>query len=271
MAFESGEIFERVLQMQDQGERGVLVTVIRADGSTPRKVGTRMLVFEDGEILGTIGGGQVEQAVKEEAQVVLDLGSPSVRHFKLTQELAMCCGGQMTFLIEPVVPPLKLIVLGCGHVGQAILKQVSHLEFQTIAVDDLQENLDAVADLNLHQVVDTYDLGRVSELPYGPDTMVLIVTREHALDQKLLETVLPLGNRYLGVIGSKRKAHMQRQRLLAKGFEQERVDSVVCPMGLDIGAQTPAEIAIAVVAQLVEVIRKPAALDSLSDGKPQIA
>jgi|MDSW01.2.fsa_nt_gb xanthine dehydrogenase accessory factor len=257
MAFESGEIFERVLQMQENGERGVLVTVVRADGSTPRKVGTRMLIFENGEISGTIGGGQVEQAVKEQAKVVLETGSPTVRQFKLTHELAMCCGGQMTFLLEPVVPPLKLIIMGCGHVGQAILKQAAHLEFQMIAVDDLQENLDAVADLKLHQALDTYDLDRVSDLPYGPDTLVLIVTREHALDQKLLEMVLPLGNRYVGVIGSKRKAHMQRQRLLAKEFEPNLVESIVCPMGLDIGAQTPAEIAISVVAQLIEVIRKP--------------
>ena len=260
MAFESGEIFERVLHMQANGERGVLVTVVRADGSTPRKVGTRMLVFEDGQISGTIGGGKVEEAVKEQARVVLETGSPTVRQFKLTHELAMCCGGQMTFLLEPVVPPLKLIVMGCGHVGQAILEQASHLEFQMIAVDDLEQNLLAVQHLKLHQTLDTYDLGRISELPFGADTLVLIVTREHALDQKLLETVLPLGNRYLGVIGSKRKAHMQRQRLLAKGFDTAQVDSVVCPMGLEIGAQTPAEIAISVVAQLVELIRKPSAL-----------
>ena len=96
------------------------------------------------------------------------------------------------------------------------------------------------------------------------------MTREHALDQKLLETVLPLGNRYVGVIGSKRKAHMQRQRLLAKEFDPKLVDSIVCPMGLDIGAQTPAEIAISVVAQLIEVIRKPS-VSALTDSHSQTA
>jgi len=271
MAFESGEIFERVLTMQSKGEYGVLVTVVRADGSTPRKVGTRMLVFEDGSILGTIGGGQVEQAVKSEAQAVLKAGTPTVRHFKLTQELAMCCGGQMTFLMEPVVPPLRLVVFGCGHVGQAILEQASNLDFQITAVDDLEDNLLIASKMNLHEVVDTYDKDRVDSLDYGSDTLVVIATREHALDQRLLEAVLTKGNRYVGVIGSKRKAHMQRQRLLAKGFEQALVDAVVCPMGLDIGAQTPAEIALSVVAQLVEVIRKPLVVDEKADENSQIA
>lgn len=271
MAFEGGEIFERVLEMQTTGERGVLVTVIRADGSTPRKVGTRMLVFEDGTILGTIGGGQVEQAVKQEVHKVLLAGSVTVRHFKLTQELAMCCGGQMTFLMEPVVPPLKLVVFGCGHVGQAILEQAAHLDFQITAVDDLDENIEAVSKLNLAEVVDTYDLERAGKLPYGPDTLVVIATREHALDQKLLELILERGNRYVGVIGSKRKAHMQRQRLLAKGYQESLVDGVVCPMGLDIGAQTPSEIALSVVAQLVQVIRKPVALEAQGENNSQIA
>lgn len=271
MAFEGSDIFERVLKMQSTGERGVLVTVIRADGSTPRKVGTRMLVFEDGSILGTIGGGQVEQAVKQEVHKVLLAGSVTVRHFKLTQELAMCCGGQMTFLMEPVVPPLKLVVFGCGHVGQAILEQASHLEFQITAVDDLDENIEAVTKLNLFEVVDTYDLDRAGKLAYGPDTLVVIATREHALDQKLLELVLDRGNRYVGVIGSKRKAHMQRQRLLAKGFSEALVDGIVCPMGLDIGAQTPSEIALSVVAQLVQVIRQPAGLEAQDGTNSQIA
>ena len=170
-----------------------------------------------------------------------------------------------------MVPPLKLIVLGCGHVGQAILRQASHLDFQMIAVDDLDENLNALSELKVHQCVDTYDIGRVAALPMGPDTLIVIATREHALDQKLLETVLPFNNRYVGVIGSKRKAHMQRQRLLAKGFNEQLVESVVCPMGLNIGAETPAEIAISVVAQLIEMIRQSSAETAIKSRQPQIA
>lgn len=257
--------------MQTSGELGVLVTVVRADGSTPRKVGSRMLVFEDGSLLGTIGGGQVEQAVRQEAAVVLESGSPKVRSFNLTQELAMCCGGQMSFLLEPVAPPIRWIVFGCGHVGRAILRQSQALEVQVIAVDDLEENLQGLQELGVHQIVDSFDLDQIGTLSLGPRTMVVITTREHALDQRLLETVLPHNNKYVGVIGSKRKAHVQRQRLLAKGFSEDLVDTVVCPIGMDIGAETPAEIAVAVVAQLIEVMRVPAVSNARKVGAQSVS
>ncbi len=245
----------RALAARDAGRRAALVTVVEAKGSTPRKPGARMLVLDDGSLVGTIGGGRVEQAVTEAARRVVESGVPELVRHQLTAELAMCCGGQMTFFVEPVMRQPPLIVFGLGHVGSAIVYAASQLGFEIVGVDDKPENSAKERLPQASRLLPSYDDADFGELPFGEDACLIIATREHQLDQRLLEYCLPRPWRYLGVIGSERKAAMQRQRLLAKGFDEARVAAVRCPMGLDIGAETPEEIAVSVCAELVAVRR----------------
>ncbi|MEC9464931.1 MAG: XdhC family protein, partial [Myxococcota bacterium] len=153
--------------MRVAGERAVLVTVVGASGSTPRKLGARMLVLADGQIEGTIGGGRVEEAVRAEALEVLASGQSVVRRYELTHELAMCCGGKMSFLMEPVGPEATLIVMGCGHVGRAIIQAASAVDFRIYAVDDLATNLMQLQDLPVSETLDSFDRHSIDALPFG--------------------------------------------------------------------------------------------------------
>ena len=249
------DVLKRALELRESGQRAVLVTVVGIAGSTPRKLGARMLVRADGQIEGTIGGGRVEEAVRAEALEVIEAGQSIIRRYELTHELAMCCGGKMSFLIEPIGPEATLIVMGCGHVGRAIIAAAARVDFRIVVVDDLESNLEQLDEELVAEIIDSFDRHTIDALPFGISTYVVIATREHALDQALLERCLEQPHCYLGVIGSERKAQMQRKRLLAKGFSPEVVESVRCPMGLDIAAETPAEIAVSVTAELVQTRR----------------
>lgn len=245
------DLFERIPALRHERRGAVLVTVVKTLGSTPRKPGARMLVLDNGGIEGSIGGGVVEHVLRSAAERVLKTRQPELVHHTLTAELGMCCGGQMTFFVEPIVSNPTLIVLGCGHVGAAVIYAAANLAFDIVAVDDLDENANQERLPHAKEIVRSYERDAIDALPFGDDTYVIIATREHALDQKLLELCLRHTHAYVGVIGSPRKAKLQRERLAAKGFSQEDIERVNCPVGLDIGAQTPEEIAVSVCAELV--------------------
>jgi xanthine dehydrogenase accessory factor len=249
------DAIERILELRRARTRAVAITVIATRGSTPRKAGAKMLFFADGHTEGTVGGGKVEHVIRDAALRVLKSEAPEIVHHNLTSELAMCCGGQMSFFLEPIMSQPILILLGCGHVGSAIFEAVTSLGFDIVAVDDLQENANPERLPGATRIVNTYEPQDLEDLPFGDDAYVVIATREHAIDQRLLEFCLTKPTRFLGVIGSPRKATMQRDRLLAKGFDANAIERVRCPIGVDIGAETPAEIAVSIAAELVATRR----------------
>ena len=250
------ELYNHILQLRETRQRGVLVTVIETRGSTPRKAGAKMVVVEDGSTKGSIGGGRVEHEVIQMAQDALKKEEPRIQQYQLTSELAMCCGGQMTFFMEPIVPHPPLMIFGCGHVGAAIMQAASSLQFELVAIDDLDENLDPKRLPTAQKRFSSYEPADLEQLPFGPDAFIVIATREHSLDQKILELCLRREFKYLGVIGSQRKAAMQIERLKAKDFSQELIERIHCPIGYSIGAVTPGEIAVSVCAELIAVHRE---------------
>ena len=237
----------------------VLITVVEAQGSTPRKAGARMIVEPGGALRGTIGGGKVEHALVAEAPGVWRSGEPRLVTYHLTADLGMCCGGRMTFFMEPLVSQPALIVFGTGHVGEAVVRIASRLGFAVTAVDDVPEQGNADRLPGAEGIVGSFEPADLASLPWGPETFVVIATREHALDQRLLELCLAHPLAYLGVIGSERKARTQRQRLEVRGFSEGDIARVRCPVGLDLGAETPEEIAVAICAELIRVRRTIAA------------
>ncbi len=249
------DLYARAAALLAERRPAVMVTVVDAAGSTPRKPGARMLVHAGGAIEGSIGGGRVEKEIIDAALRVLDTGSPELIEYQLTAQLAMCCGGRMTLFLEPLVSNPTLIVFGCGHVGAAVIRAAAPLRFDVVAVDDREDLASGERLPEAVRLVHSYEPADVAALPFGEDAYILIATRDHALDQKLLELCVRKPSRYLGVIGSPRKAKLQRERLAAKDVPAELIERVHCPVGLDIGAQTPEEIAVAVCAELVAARR----------------
>ncbi len=248
-------LYEQLLELRRARHPVVLVTLVSSRGSTPRKPGAKMLVFPDGSIRGTIGGGRVEHEVIAAATDAFTEGTPRLLNYQLTSELAMCCGGEMSFFLEPLMPPPPLLVFGCGHVGNALLQAAAPLNFDLFAIDDLPQNLTPELLPESCQRLDSYEPEDLNSLPFDSTTSIVIATRDHSLDQRLLEHCIKREFRYLGIIGSQRKAHMQEERLRVRGISEELITRIHCPIGIDIGAQSPAEIATSICAELISIQR----------------
>jgi xanthine dehydrogenase accessory factor len=241
-------ILARIAEVEESGRPAAVVTVVRSSGSTPREPGARMIVHPDGSIEGTIGGGRIEQEATEEARRAIEDGRPRFLDYALTQELGMCCGGSTSIFVEVIGRAPRLLIFGAGHVGTALAHLAAAAGF-VVHVADEREELLTPARLAparaLHSDLDD------PALPFFADTFVMVTTHDHALDQKLVEKVLKEQHRWLGLIGSRRKAELTRQRLAHKGFEEAAIARVRSPVGVAIGAETPEEIAVSIVAELI--------------------
>jgi xanthine dehydrogenase accessory factor len=232
-----------------------LCTVVETQGSTPRKAGAAMLVIADGThigtIEGTVGGGTIEHQVREAAVQVIETGIPVCKKFALTTDLGMCCGGQMTIFIENLRERPPLIIFGAGHVGEAVCRIGAQAGFDVSVADPRKDRLrtDIFPDaIHLH---DRYEKEDFSDMGIGPDSFVLVVTHDHPTDQRLVEDLVGGPFRYLAMIGSKRKAAMTVERCRNKGISEAQIERLRSPAGLDIGAETPEEIAVSIVAEMI--------------------
>ena len=218
-----------------------------------------MIVLADGRIIGTVGGGRVEKEVADAARALLAKGGGArgkLLRFHLTHALAMCCGGEMEVFVEPLIPAPPLIVCGGGHVAQALVPLAKQVGFSPIVVEEAEEMATPERFPDAARIVDSFDPRDWKELPLDGGSYVVIVTRDHAQDQALLEHFLASPPEsepaYLGLIGSRRKIEMFKQRLTARGVDPARFERLHAPIGLDIGADTPEEIAVAIVAELIQ-------------------
>ena len=236
------------------GEPAALATVVGVNGSAPRSPGSRMLVFEDGQIEGTIGGGAFEKSVIETAIDVIRKGQPARVQVHLTRDLGMCCGGAMEVFIEPLTPQPHLVIFGAGHVAQPTAELGRALGFRVTIVDARDDWATDARFPNCERIV--RDPKRVAEdLDVDDNTYLLIVTHDHGLDQWLLEQLIGKRWAWLGLIGSQAKVAKFFLRLRAAGVDASLFEQVSAPVGLDLGAETPEEIAVSIHAELVRVRR----------------
>lgn len=241
-----------------RGARVALVTIVRVNGSTPQRVGAKMLVDEDGAIVGTIGGGCYENDAIGRARLALREGArPFLVHYDLNDDFAqdtgLVCGGQMDVFVEPLLPPPDLFIVGAGHVGFHLARIAAATGFTVHVVDDREafanrERFPDAADV----IVD--DIGVwLAEAPLPTSAFVVVVTRGHKHD---LDAVRALGDRdlrYVGLIGSRAKVARLGEQLVAEGADAALMARVHAPIGLDIGAVTPEEIAVSILAELIAV------------------
>lgn len=326
----SADVFAAALRALEAGRGVAIATVIGAHGSTPRHLGARMAVADDGELWGTIGGGKIEQVAVDAARLVAGGGEPRIVRQHLVRDLAMCCGGSMEITLTPAAasraviaelaskphtvsthearilvtplegeplilrapvagdPPMhkpaiaggallerlgggeRAIIFGFGHVAKSVGPLLASLGFVVIVCDDDETGSisrresrapGAASPAWATRIVESFDPFEVERVlgGFSPDDRVLIITRDHAVDQAILEKLITRDLGYLGMIGSRGKVGRFRKRLDAKGLlagNEARWAAMRAPIGLDLGAETPQEIAVSIAAELVALRRR---------------
>ena len=227
--------------------------IVETKGSTPRKVGAKMIVYADGSIYGTIGGGNLEKKVIENAIKQIELNAPRLFKHDLLHQHNMCCGGSVSIYIEPIVKKKRLYIFGAGHTGAALAKFASGLDFDIFLIDDRKEYLDAIDQKEINKMHAEYSVVLPS-LPFDENTYVVIMTYEHSFDRDILSHCINQPHAYLGMIGSQRKIELTKKMFTeAKFASKKQLDAVDMPMGLSIKADGPEEIAISILAKLIHV------------------
>jgi xanthine dehydrogenase accessory factor len=240
------------------GDSVALVTVVRSQGSTPQRAGAKMLVWADGRTVGTIGGGCYENDAFWKAREAIATGRPSLLHYELNddfaQENGLICGGQMDVHIDPLAPSPRLFIIGAGHVGLHLAKAAAEVGFRIHVVDDREKFANTerfpVADIVVEPIPEWLHRADVPAASY-----VVVVTRGHQHDLDAMRALAARELKYLGLIGSRAKVARISDALLAEGMPPECLERVHAPIGLEIGAVTPAEIAISILAELIAVSR----------------
>lgn len=246
-------LFEKIEELRRGELMAALCIIIQTRGSTPRKVGAKMIVCGDGQIFGTIGGGNLEKKVIQNAIEQIDLNRPKKFKHDLLQQHNMCCGGSVEIYIEPIYKMKKLYIFGAGHTGIALARLAVKMEFDIFLIDDRKEYLDEITDFGINKMAVDHKEA-LPFIPFDKNTYIVIMTYEHSHDRDILSHCIKQPSAYVGMIGSQRKIEVTKKMFVESGIasidELERVDM---PMGIGIGAEGPEEIAISIMAKLIEV------------------
>jgi xanthine dehydrogenase accessory factor len=251
------EVFSALSEALGRGEEVALVTIVASTGSTPQRVGAKMLVYADGRTVGTIGGGCYENEAFWKAREAIKSRKPLNVKFELTDDIAeesgLICGGQMEVFIEPVEPSPDVYIFGAGHVGYFLGRMAYETGFRVHVIDDrekfasterLGEGIDVIVD-DIPTWLETHTL--------PPTSYAVVVTRGHKHDIDALRALTKTPVRYVGLIGSRAKVKRIFDALREEGTTPEALKPVHAPIGLDIGAITPQEIAVSILAELIAV------------------
>jgi xanthine dehydrogenase accessory factor len=250
------DLFDTISEAKENKQDVAICTIVNTRGSTPRKIGAKMLVYDDRKILGTIGGGEVEKKVIEDAINVIKNRKPEFFKHDLLHQHNMCCGGSVDIYIEPVMNKNKLYIFGAGHLGQKLAEYAVKFDFDITVIDDRKEftdecNIKGISKMN----IDFQEA--LQTLQFDENVFVCIMTYSHAIDRSILSYCIKKPFAYLGMIGSQRKVEMTKKMFTAgMNIPEEDLNKVDMPMGINISAEGPDEIAISILAKLIEVKHK---------------
>jgi xanthine dehydrogenase accessory factor len=253
------DIYEEIVKLRREGRRGAVATIVNVRGSIPSFETAKMLVRDDGSIVGTIGGGCVEADVWQAARQVMEEEKPRTLTFNLNQnpkyDTGLVCGGTLDVFIEPVLPRALLYIFGGGHVSVNLYRVAQNAGFDVIVVDDREAYANRQRFPEAQQVIaEDFDQA-MAKLSPPKSAYIVIVTRGHRDDMRVLRWAVQTKARYVGMIGSKRKTIAIFSELEREGLSAVLFDRVHAPIGLDIGAITPEEIAVSITAELIAVRR----------------
>ncbi len=249
------QLYQKVLDAQKSNLRVAVCMIVNTKGSTPREKGAKMLVYPNGDIFGSIGGGELEKAVIADALKSLKTGRADLFRHDLLHQHNMCCGGSVDIFIEPVMEKNKLYIFGAGHTGHALARHALSLDFEVVLIDDRKEYLDQIQLEGINKLHLHYEQA-LPLLPMDEQTYICIMTYSHPYDRDILSYCIKKPVAYLGMIGSQRKVEMTKKMFADAGVGSEtELEKVDMPMGIDIAAETPDEIAISILAKMISVRR----------------
>ena len=253
------DILQELLEARRAGRPCALATVAATTGSVPRHPGAKMLVLADGTISGTVGGGKFESLVITAALRAIASREATLQTWPLREDqpdsFGAICGGEVTVLIEPHVPAHSMVIVGGGHCAQAIAKLAAECSFHVTVLEDRPDILEQCT--AAHQRLADPAPGHLASRTWGPQDALVIVSRHYDIDREALAAALQRGGfGYLGMIGSRRKVLQVFDQMKSQGFTSEQLTAVYAPLGLDIGADSPAEIAVSVLAEILMVLRQ---------------
>jgi xanthine dehydrogenase accessory factor len=255
------DVYEELVRLRQLGQKCALATIVEVRGSIPSYESAKLLVREDGSMAGTIGGGCVEAEVWNAAREVIETEKPKHLTFNLGQDAAydngLICGGQLDVFVEPVLPVPHAYIFGAGHISKSLSKVANIAGFATVVVDNRdtfanRERFPEAQEVHAAEYEDVFP-----KLPINETSYIIIVTRGHRDDMRVLKLAIATPARYIAMIGSKRKVLNVVKELGKEGISREAFERVYAPMGLAIGAITPEEIAISVAAEMIAVRRNP--------------
>ncbi len=240
------------VELAQKGTAFAWATVVNVKGSAPRHLGAKMIVTHS-ESFDTIGGGALEHAVIKDAREQLRLGEPKTFNYPLGPLLGQCCGGEVDVFIEPVLPQSQVVVFGAGHIAEHLVPMLKKLNFRVSLVDERAERIGLphfdMADTKLNEL----PTDALRGLKFNDGLYIIVLTHAHVHDEEIVEYCLDKPLKYLGLIGSRTKWEKFKARYRAKGFKDEAFARVKTPIGLDIGAESPFEIAVSIIGELIKL------------------
>jgi xanthine dehydrogenase accessory factor len=252
------QVYKALAEAIEQNKSAAVATVVKTLGSSPRNVGSKMLIYPDGAIVGSVGGGEMEARVIEAGRAAIRDGQPRYLDMTLSNENRgdpLICGGEMEIFVEPLLVTPILLIVGAGHIGVACAELAKFLGFHVVVVDDRAELVTRerfpLAD-ELHAGDTVEELG---QLDITPQTYVVLTTRAHTMDAPALRAVIDKPAAYIGMLGSKRRVLTVFEMLKQEGVREEALQRVCAPIGMAIGAETPQEIAVSILAEVIKVRR----------------
>ena len=255
---EDQRLLQELTAAMGEGRPVVLATVVSTKRSVPRHAGTKMLVYADGSLRGTVGGGAMESRVIDAAHDSMATGRTQLLSYELLDPERGdpgVCGGEVQIYLEPYMPPHTVFVIGAGHVGKAVVELAHWLGYRTVIVDDRADRVTGEA----MPLADERIAGNVAEAleaqPVTADTSIVVVTRDTGIDVAAIPLLLATPARYLGVMGSERRWLTTRRQLVDRGVPEADLDRIQVPVGIELGAETVEEIAVSILSQVIRVTR----------------
>lgn len=252
--------YKALAECIQENKPAAVATVVKTMGSSPRDVGSKMLVYPDGSIVGSVGGGEMEARVIETAKESIRAGKPTYLDMTLSDEARgdpLVCGGEIEIFVEPLLAAPTLIIVGAGHIGAACAELGKFLGFRVVIVDDREEllkreNLPAADEVHAGDMP-----AELRKLDITPQTYIVLVTRAHTTDAPVLREIIAKPAAYIGMLGSKRRVLTVFDMLKREGTDDRAFQRVHAPIGIPIGAETPQEIAVSILAEVVKAKRLP--------------
>jgi xanthine dehydrogenase accessory factor len=253
---EDHELFRMIHEAQTAGQNIALATVVRTQGSVPRHAGSKMLVWPDGKIAGTVGGGLLESRIVEAALQAIQRAIPELITYRMADVAAGdvgVCGGTVEVFVEPLLPPPTVLVIGCGHVGKEVAVLAKWLGFRVLVSDDREDlcSPEHIPEMDGYFPVPAGKLAEHASIT--SQTYIAAMTRGQVVDVDLLPALVISPARYIGLIGSRRRWALTAQALRKQGVSETQLARVFAPVGLELEAETPREIAVSVMAQIIMI------------------